>query len=197
MHKRNLRCRNSINHSRSSISAVRPFIFRADVAFESNTSQQGTVVFWWGPFIPWGQRSTGFFKKRANGYEILWPGMQGGFGEIVEELYPVFQKYGVAVPSLRIRSMDTRWGSCLPGKGVITLNKRLLEAPRNCIEYVVMHELVSFYPSKSFQTFLRVSFHAYARLEGEKKSAGCKWHILLMKLYGFYCSGMRWKYDWV
>ena len=79
------------------------------------------------------------------------------FGEIVEELYPVFQKYGVAPPILRIRNMDTRWGSCLPGKGVITLNKRLLEAPRNCIEYVVMHEFCHFiHPNHSghFYDFL-------------------------------------------
>lgn len=79
------------------------------------------------------------------------------FGEIVETLYPVFQKYGVAPPILRVRNMDTRWGSCLPGKGVITLNKRLLEAPRNCIEYVVMHEFCHFiHPnhSKHFYDFL-------------------------------------------
>ena len=74
------------------------------------------------------------------------------FGEIVAELYPVFQKYGVAPPTLRIRNMDTRWGSCLPGKGIITLNKRLLEAPRNCIEYVILHELVHFiHPNHSRQ----------------------------------------------
>lgn len=79
------------------------------------------------------------------------------FGEIVEELYPIFQKYGVGSPLLRIRNMDTRWGSCLPGKGVITLNKRLLEAPRNCIEYVAMHELCHFiHPnhSRHFYAFL-------------------------------------------
>ena len=79
------------------------------------------------------------------------------FGEIVAELYPVFQKYGVSPPTLRIRNMDTRWGSCLPGKGIITLNKRLLEAPRNCIEYVVMHEFCHFiHPnhSKHFYDFL-------------------------------------------
>ena len=79
------------------------------------------------------------------------------FGEIVAELYPVFQKYGVVPPTLRIRNMDTRWGSCLPGKGIITLNKRLLEAPRNCIEYVVMHEFCHFiHPnhSKHFYDFL-------------------------------------------
>ena len=79
------------------------------------------------------------------------------FGEIVEELYPIFQKYGVGPPLLRIRNMDTRWGSCLPGKGVITLNKRLLGAPRNCIEYVVMHEFCHFiHPnhSRHFYDFL-------------------------------------------
>ncbi len=79
------------------------------------------------------------------------------FSEIMEELYPLFQKYGVEKPSLRIRDMETRWGSCLTKKHIITLNKRLLEAPRNCIEYVVMHELCHFmHPnhSKNFYTFL-------------------------------------------
>lgn len=79
------------------------------------------------------------------------------FGEIILETYPVFQKYGVPMPELRIRNMETRWGSCLAQKGVVTLNKRLLEAPRNCIEYVVMHELCHFiHPnhSKQFYAFL-------------------------------------------
>ncbi|MGI6337413.1 MAG: M48 family metallopeptidase [Eubacteriales bacterium] len=79
------------------------------------------------------------------------------FNEIIEGIYPLFQKYGVLQPLLRIRDMETRWGSCLTKKGIITLNKRLLEAPRNCIEYVVMHELCHFvYPnhSKQFYDFL-------------------------------------------
>ena len=82
---------------------------------------------------------------------------QNVFGEIVQEIYPLFQKYGVAMPTIRTRDMDTRWGSCLVKKGIITLNKRLLEAPRNCIEYVVMHEFCHFiHPnhSKRFYGFL-------------------------------------------
>ena len=63
------------------------------------------------------------------------------FGEVMEDLYPLVRKYGIEKPTLRIRDMETRWGSCLTKKRIITLNKRLLEAPRNCIEYVVMHEL--------------------------------------------------------
>ena len=79
------------------------------------------------------------------------------FGEIISDLYPVIKKYGVDMPTFRIRDMETRWGSCLAKKGIITLNKKLLEAPRNCIEYVVMHELCHFiHPdhSKSFYRFL-------------------------------------------
>lgn len=66
------------------------------------------------------------------------------FSKIMCEIYSLFQKYGVNMPSLRIRDMKTRWGSCLSEKGIITLNKKLLEAPRNCIEYVVLHEFCHF-----------------------------------------------------
>ena len=79
------------------------------------------------------------------------------FGEVMDELYPLFKKYGIEKPTLRIRDMETRWGSCLVKKRIVTLNKRLLEAPRNCIEYVVMHELCHFmHPnhSKCFYAFL-------------------------------------------
>ena len=71
------------------------------------------------------------------------------FGDVMDTLYPSFQKYGVQKPSLRIRDMETRWGSCLAKKGIITLNKRLLEAPRHCIEYVVMHELIPAAPGRA------------------------------------------------
>ena len=78
---------------------------------------------------------------------------------VMMEIYPTFQKYGVALPALRIRSMDTRWGSCTVGKQSITLNRRLLEVPRDCIEYVVTHEFCHFiHPnhSKQFYTFLNM-----------------------------------------
>lgn len=98
-----------------------------------------------------------FAKKQRMVTRYLNEQCQTVFGEIISETYPVFQKYGVSMPTLRIRDMETRWGSCLVRKGIITLNKRLLEAPRNCIEYVVMHEFCHFiHPnhSKLFYSFL-------------------------------------------
>jgi predicted metal-dependent hydrolase len=55
--------------------------------------------------------------------------------------------------------MTSRWGSCQPKRGTITLNKRLIETPRSCIEYVVMHEFVHFRQpnhSKNFYDLLGV-----------------------------------------
>ena len=66
------------------------------------------------------------------------------FMEIIAEIYPVFQKYGVPMPKLILRDMSSRWGSCQPKRGAITLNKKLIEIPRNAVQYVVMHEFIHF-----------------------------------------------------
>ena len=44
------------------------------------------------------------------------------------------------IPPMRLQSMKVQWGSCSPA-GRITLNPFLVRAPRECIDYVVLHEL--------------------------------------------------------
>lgn len=43
-------------------------------------------------------------------------------------------------PPLRVLTMQTQWGSC-SRNGRITLNPHLVKAHRDCIDYVILHEL--------------------------------------------------------
>lgn len=49
-------------------------------------------------------------------------------------------KLGVAPKRIRIASQKTLWGSC-SSRGTISLNYRLMAAPKPVFEYVVVHEL--------------------------------------------------------
>ncbi len=42
---------------------------------------------------------------------------------------------------LRMRSMTSRWGSCIPAKRIICINSRLIDHPNECLDYVIIHEL--------------------------------------------------------
>lgn len=44
------------------------------------------------------------------------------------------------IPRLQIRTMNKQWGSCSPN-GRLTLNLHLIKTPRECIDYVILHEL--------------------------------------------------------
>ncbi|HEC58916.1 MAG TPA: M48 family peptidase [Methylophaga sp.] len=44
------------------------------------------------------------------------------------------------VPPIRVFAMETQWGSCSPN-GRLTLNPKLVKANRECIDYVILHEL--------------------------------------------------------
>jgi predicted metal-dependent hydrolase len=43
-------------------------------------------------------------------------------------------------PDMRLQIMKVQWGSCSPA-GCLTLNPHLVKAPRECIDYVLLHEL--------------------------------------------------------
>jgi len=45
-----------------------------------------------------------------------------------------------ATPEWKLRSMIRQWGNC-SGSNKLTLNPHLIKAPRECIEYVLIHEL--------------------------------------------------------
>lgn len=45
-----------------------------------------------------------------------------------------------APPPFRLLEMSRQWGSCSPS-GEIIINRHLIKAPRQCIDYVLIHEL--------------------------------------------------------
>ncbi len=62
------------------------------------------------------------------------------FVDSLDRCFSGFGRMGFSRPNLHIRKMKTRWGSLSPG-GTLTLNRDLIRAPRDCIDYVVTHEL--------------------------------------------------------
>jgi predicted metal-dependent hydrolase len=64
--------------------------------------------------------------------------------QVIAELWPKciarVQRHGIEAKTYQLRKMKTRWGSC--GKnGIILLNPELISAPKECIEYLILHEL--------------------------------------------------------
>ena len=60
-----------------------------------------------------------------------------------ERLAECLQRFPFAAlepPTLRLRRMRTRWGS-LSDAGTLSLRPDLVRAPRDCIDYVIIHEL--------------------------------------------------------
>lgn len=49
---------------------------------------------------------------------------------------------GVSVKRVFVQRMKTKWGSCNPGASSIRLNTELAKKPKECLEYIVVHEMV-------------------------------------------------------
>lgn len=61
------------------------------------------------------------------------------FHERLNELLPK-ATWVTGIPSFRIMAMKKQWGSC-SAKGNLMLNPHLVKAPKECIDYVILHEL--------------------------------------------------------
>ena len=81
------------------------------------------------------------------------------FNDLYNETYPIISKYDIPEVNINVRKMKTRWGSCIRSKNTIILNKDLIKAPKYCIKYVILHELIhSIYNdhNKEFYDFLYI-----------------------------------------
>ena len=54
------------------------------------------------------------------------------------------QRLGVEISRFFVQHMKTKWGSCNPTTGTIRLNTELAKKPHDCLEYILVHEMVHF-----------------------------------------------------
>ena len=78
--------------------------------------------------------------------------------KLAQQVYVEFQQAGYTVPSptLRLRYMTSRWGSCMPFKETITMNTRLLLGPTLFAHYVMVHEFAHFIEPNHSSRFYKV-----------------------------------------
>ncbi|MFV0551729.1 MAG: M48 family metallopeptidase [Anaerorhabdus sp.] len=64
------------------------------------------------------------------------------------------------LPTIKIKSLTSKWGSCLVEKAEITMNLKLIHYPLQCIDYVLWHEYVHLVvPNHSKRFYDLVEYH--------------------------------------
>lgn len=82
------------------------------------------------------------------------------FHDSLDRMYEKLRYKGIPKPDLHIRKMNVRWGSCLKREQKIIVNKNLIIAPKHCIDYVVLHELLHLkYPDHDYYFFNQLQLH--------------------------------------
>jgi predicted metal-dependent hydrolase len=91
------------------------------------------------------------------------------FQESLDKLYPLVQKYGIKRPRIDLRTMKTRWGSALIDSNTMLLNTELIKAPKYCIEYVILHELIHFKHNDHGENFYNMMYALMPDWEKRKR----------------------------
>ena len=71
---------------------------------------------------------------------------------------PLIEKWeqllGVKVEQFFVQRMKTKWGGCNAAKGHIRLNTELAKKPPECLEYIVVHEMIHLIEPKHNERFM-------------------------------------------
>lgn len=85
---------------------------------------EGDVTKWQEEYKKWLEK---YYKQEAKKY-------------IIPRCQELAEKYDFMYKWIRITSATTRWGSC-SSKKTLNFSYRLIMAPSECIDYVIIHEL--------------------------------------------------------
>lgn len=75
------------------------------------------------------------------------------FARLSEQVYPAFAHLLGTPPTIKVRSMTSRWGVCAPAKRQITFALQLYNQPPAAQLYVVVHEYCHFLVPNHSPTF--------------------------------------------
>lgn len=66
--------------------------------------------------------------------------------QLREAVQPLIEKWqprmGVSVKQVFVQKMKTKWGGCRPSTKSMRLNTELAKKPKECLEYILVHEMV-------------------------------------------------------
>ena len=99
---------------------------------------------------------TGIEKRRA----LLQNWYRNRLKEQIPDLKKKWEKQlEVEASEVRIRAMKTRWGSCNTEARRIWLNLELIKKPVDCIEYILVHEMIHFFERHHTDRFRKLMDH--------------------------------------
>jgi predicted metal-dependent hydrolase len=94
--------------------------------------------------------------------------------KIVPEIIAKWERImNVSVNEWRIKQMKTKWGSCNIRDKRIWLNLELAKKPLNCIEYVIVHEMIHFkekHHNERFVNFMDLFLPNWKKIKKELNS---------------------------
>ena len=90
--------------------------------------------------------------EQKSEYFIEW--YRERFRDELVRLIPKWENItGLKCTSYKIINMKSKWGACNPKKRVIILNLKLVKRDIECIEYVILHEMMHFSEQKHNKKF--------------------------------------------
>ena len=86
--------------------------------------------------------------------ELMKEWYRGKLKDILSELVPKWEAIlNVKANQVKVQTMRTKWGSCNTDNGNVLFNIELAKKPMECIEYVVVHELLHLIERKHSDLF--------------------------------------------
>lgn len=97
------------------------------------------------------------------------------FNEISQKVRSDFLEKGIFVPEtvITVKEMKTRWGSCNPSRGRMSINLKLVEYPKECIAEVFYHEYAHYIHPDHSADFYNLLFKMYPDYKKWKSVLEC------------------------